>query len=119
LPPDDVDDDATLAALGAPGPAGVWASHLVRAAAPRAVAAARDVDRRLREELGAGLARGLRQLGASLDVLRGTNAPSVLVEVGFLDSPLDRPILASSAGQERLAGAVAAGVLDFRAAASR
>jgi N-acetylmuramoyl-L-alanine amidase len=119
LPPDDVDDDATLAALGAPGPAGVWASHLVRAAAPRAAAAARDVDRRLREELGAGLARGLRQGGASLDVLRGTNAPSVLVEVGFLDSPLDRPILASSAGQERLAGALAAGVLDFRAAASR
>jgi N-acetylmuramoyl-L-alanine amidase len=41
------------------------------------------------------------------------------VEVGFLDNPLDRPILASPSGQERLADALAAAVLDLRAAASR
>jgi N-acetylmuramoyl-L-alanine amidase len=119
LPPEDVEDDATLAALAAPGAAGVWAAHLVRAAAPRSAEAARACDRRLREALGAGLARGIRQTGAALDVLRGAGGPSVLVEVGFLDSPLDRPVLTSGTGQERLADALAAAVLDFRAAAPR
>jgi N-acetylmuramoyl-L-alanine amidase len=119
LPPEDVQDDSTLAALGARGAAGVWAAHEVRATAGRAPAAARALDRRLRAALGASLGRGIRQTGAALDVLRGTRAPSVLVEVGFLDSPLDRPLLTSSAGQDRLAEALASGVLDFRAAASR
>jgi N-acetylmuramoyl-L-alanine amidase len=124
LPPEDVEDDATLAALAAAAhgdeaAAGVWASHEVRALAPRSAAAARALDRRLRETLGAGLARGVRQSGAALDVLRGTHAPSVLVEVGFLDSALDRAVLTSPAGQDRLAGALAAGALDLRGAASR
>jgi N-acetylmuramoyl-L-alanine amidase len=119
LPPEDVEDDATLAALGAPGAPGVWASHIVRAAASRSAAAARAVDRRLRGALGAGLARGVRQTGAALDVLRGVGAPAVLVEVGFLDSPLDRPVLSSAAGRERIAEALADAVLDFRGAAPR
>jgi N-acetylmuramoyl-L-alanine amidase len=119
LPPEDVQDDSTLAALAAPGAAGVWAAHQVRATAARAPAAAHALDRRLRAALGASLARGIRQTGAALDVLRGTRAASVLVEVGFLDSPLDRPLLTSSSGQDRLAEALASGVLDFRAAASR
>jgi N-acetylmuramoyl-L-alanine amidase len=119
LPPEDIEDDATLAALGAPGAAGVWASHVVRASASRSVAAARAVDRRLREALGGGLARGIRQTGAALDVLRGAGVPAVLVEVGFLDNPLDRPVLSSAAGRERVAEALADAVLDFRAAAPR
>jgi len=119
LPPDDVEDDATLAALATTGPAGLWASHTIRAAALRSVAAARALDRRLREALGAHLARGVRQSGASLDVLRGTRAPSVLVELGFLDSALDRAILVSAAGQDRVAAALAEAVLDFRGAAPR
>jgi N-acetylmuramoyl-L-alanine amidase len=119
LPPEDVEDDANLAALAAPAAESVWASHLVRAAAPRAAAAARALDRRLREALGAGLSRGVRQSGAALDVLRGAGSPAVLVEVGFLDSPLDRPLLATPVGEERLAEALAAGVLDVRAAAAR
>lgn len=119
LPPEDVEDDANLAALTAPGASGVWASHLVRVAAVRAVAAARAIDRRLREAIGPGLARGIRQTGAALDVLRGTRAPAVLVEVGFLDNVLDRAALVSPEGQERLAQALAAAVLDFRAAAMR
>jgi N-acetylmuramoyl-L-alanine amidase len=119
LPPEDVEDDATLAALRAPGAAGVWASHLVRASAPRAAAAARALDRRLREALGAGVGRGIRQSGAALDVLRGAGAPAVLVEVGFLDNALDRPLLASPAGQGRVVEALASAVLDLRAAASR
>lgn len=119
LPPEDVEDDATLAALSAPGDAGVWAAHLVRATAERSAASAHALDVRLREALGARLARGVRQTGAALDVLRGTNAPSVLVEVGFLDDALDRAVLTSPAGQERIADAIARAVLDLRGAASR
>ena len=119
LPPEDVEDDATLAALSAPGAAGVWASHAVRASAARSAAAARALDRRLREALGGALARGVRQSGAALDVLRGAHAPAVLVEVGFLDNALDRPLLGTCAGQDRLADALAAAVLDVRGAASR
>jgi N-acetylmuramoyl-L-alanine amidase len=119
LPPEDVEEDATLAALGAPGAAGVWKSHAVRASASRAVAAARAIDRRLREALGAVGARGIRQSGAALDVLRGAGTPGVLVEVGFLDNTVDRPLLASPVGQGRVAEALAAAVLDLRAAAVR
>jgi N-acetylmuramoyl-L-alanine amidase len=119
LPPEDVDADATLAGLSAPGAEGVWAAHAVRAAAPRAIAAARAIDRRLREALGAGLARGIRQSGAALDVLRGARAPAVLVEAGFLDNPLDRSLLVPPVGQDRIAGAFTAAVLDIRAAAAR
>jgi N-acetylmuramoyl-L-alanine amidase len=119
LPPEDVEDDATLAALGAPAGAGVWAAHVVRATAERSAAAAHVLDVRLREALGDRLARGIRQSGAALDVLRGTGAPSVLVEVGFLDNALDRAVLASPAGQDRVAAAVARAALDVRAAALR
>jgi N-acetylmuramoyl-L-alanine amidase len=119
LPPDDVEEDATLAALGALGPAGVWAAHLVRAAGERSVAAALALDAQLRLALGAALGRGVRQSGAALDVLRETGAPGVLVEVGFLDEDRDRALLVTPDGQERLAEALARGVLDFRAAAAR
>jgi N-acetylmuramoyl-L-alanine amidase len=119
LPPEDVEDDATLAALGARGADAVWAAHLVRAASARSLAAAVLVDRQLRRALGADRARGIRETGASLDVLRGTGAPSVLVEVGFVDNAADREILASEAGQDRIAGALADAVLDARAAAAR
>jgi N-acetylmuramoyl-L-alanine amidase len=119
LPPEDVEDDATLAALASPGADGVWDAHLVRAAADRALAAARALEARLREALSPRLARGIRQRGAALDVLRGARAPAVLIEVGFLDHAQDRAMLGSSAGQERLARALAAGVLDVAAAASR
>jgi len=119
LPPEAVDDDAALAALGAPGAAGVWAAHGVRAAAPRSLEAARAIDLRLRRALGERLARGIRQSGAALDVLRDTRAPGVLVEIGFLDSDLDRAVLVSPAGRDRLAEALAAAILDLRAAALR
>jgi N-acetylmuramoyl-L-alanine amidase len=119
LPPADVEDDATLAALGAPDGAGAWAAHLVRATAERSAWAARALDVRLRAALGDGLSRGIRQMGAALDVLRGTGVPAVLVEVGFLDNALDRAELVSPAGQDRVAGAVAGAALDVRAAASR
>ena len=119
LPPDDVADDALVAALGAPGAEGVWAAHLTRAAGEASLAAAASLEARLRVGLGPGLSRGVRQGGAALDVLRGAGTPAVLVEVGFLDDPRDRPLLATPAGQDRLAQILTAGVRDFRAAALR
>jgi N-acetylmuramoyl-L-alanine amidase len=120
LPPGDIEDDATLAALIAPSAAeGAWAGHQVRGAGGRAIAAAQFIDARLRQALGARAARGIRQGGAALDVLRGTRAASVLVEVGFLDNEQERAVLASAAGQDRIAEALAQAVLDFRSAALR
>ncbi|HSZ81600.1 MAG TPA: N-acetylmuramoyl-L-alanine amidase [Polyangia bacterium] len=119
LPPEDVEDDATLAALAAPPGAGVWAAHVVRATAERSATAARKLDLRLRQALGERLARGVRQTGAALDVLRGTGAPGVLVEVGFLDNVADRTLLTSAEGQDRVADALASAALDARVAASR
>jgi len=119
LPPEDVTDDAMIAALGAPGPDGVWTAHLARAAGEASIAAAAALEARLRVGLGAGLSRGTRQGGAALDVLRGAGVPAVLVEVGFLDDPRDRPLLATHGGQDRLAEVLAAGVRDVRTAALR
>lgn len=113
LPPEDVADDANLAALGAPGAAGVWAAHLVHAAGERSLTAARALDRRLSDALGRANARGIRQTGAALDVLRGTGVPGVLVEVGFLDHPEDRARLATPVGQQRIAAALAQAVKDL------
>jgi N-acetylmuramoyl-L-alanine amidase len=119
LPPEDVEDDATLAALAAPPGTGAWAAHVVRGAAERSAAAAHRMDLRLREALGERLGRGVRQTGAALDVLRGTGAPGVLVEVGFLDNAVDRALLTSAEGQDRVADALARAALDDGAAASR
>jgi N-acetylmuramoyl-L-alanine amidase len=120
LSPAEIEDDATLAALAAPSTAeGAWAGHQVRAAGERAVAAAHLIDVRLRQALGARAARGIRQSGAAVDVLRGTRAAGVLVEVGFLDNEQERAGLASAAGQDRIADAIAQAVLDFRSAALR
>ena len=63
--------------------------------------------------MGRDASRGIRQTGASLDVLRGAGVPSVLVEVGFIDHPGEGQLLASPAGQEAIAGALAAAVSDF------
>jgi N-acetylmuramoyl-L-alanine amidase len=119
LPPEDVADEGLVAALGAPAGEGVWSAHRARAAGETSLAAAAALDARLRAALGAGLARGVRQGGAALDVLRGAGAPAVLVEVGFLDDQRDRPLLTTPAGQERLAEALAAGIRDVRVAALR
>jgi N-acetylmuramoyl-L-alanine amidase len=117
LPPDDVAEDATVAVLSAPGAAGVWAGHAVHAAGERSLVAARALDRRLGDALGRANARGIRQTGAALDVLRGTGVPGVLVEVGFLDHPEDRLRLTTPVGQGRVAAALAQAVKDLVPAA--
>ena len=57
--------------------------------------------------------RGVKE--ADFAVLRMTDMPAALVEIGFLTSAGDRNVLASAAGQERIARALAAGVTAYAA----
>ncbi|MEP9353660.1 N-acetylmuramoyl-L-alanine amidase [Xanthobacter sp. KR7-65] len=50
---------------------------------------------------------------AGFRVLRAHDVPSVLVELGYMSSPDDLKQLASEAGRDRMAEAIAAGVTDF------
>jgi N-acetylmuramoyl-L-alanine amidase len=118
LSPQEVEDDAAVAALGQADAAdAAWAGHQVRAAAELSVLAARTIEQRLKDALGARASRGIRQAGAALDVLRGTGSPGVLVEVGFLDHPDEGPVLASPVGQDRIAAALARAVIDLHSPA--
>jgi N-acetylmuramoyl-L-alanine amidase len=113
LSPQEVEDDAAVAAAREPEDAdAVWAAHRVRSAAARSARAAYVFEHRLKETLGPRSSRGVRQRGASLDVLRGTGAPGILVEIGFLDHPEESAQLTSAAGQDRLAMALARAVVD-------
>ena len=55
--------------------------------------------------------RGMKE--ADFAVLRLTDMPAALVEIGFLTSAEDWNVLASAAGQERIARALAAGVAAY------
>lgn len=55
--------------------------------------------------------RGVRQ--AAHDVLADAEIPAVLVEVGFLDHPIEGRFLASPEGQAAMADRLAAGILLF------
>lgn len=61
-------------------------------------------------DLGPGA--GLKP-GADLALTRPTSQPSVLIETGYLTDPGNLRLLNSPAGQERLAQAIAAGVLAY------
>jgi N-acetylmuramoyl-L-alanine amidase len=50
---------------------------------------------------------------AGYDVLSGVAAPAVLVEMGFIDHPVEGPLLLKSETQRRIGAALAEGVLDF------
>ena len=114
LSPQERADDAALAGARAADPAAaVWNTHEAMALAERSILAARLIAARLGERLGQDASRGIRQTGASLDVLRGAAAPSALVEVGFIDHPAEGQLLASAAGQDVIAAALAAAVSDF------
>jgi N-acetylmuramoyl-L-alanine amidase len=120
LSPQEIEDDAAVAAAREPDDAdAVWAAHRVRNAAARSAKAAYVFEHRLKEAMGPRSSRGIRQRGASLDVLRGTGAPGVLVEIGFLDHPDEAAQLTSAAGQDRLALALARAVVDVGDARSR
>ncbi len=115
LPPEDVDQDVAAAQLAAADDvAAAWSAHRVRAAAEESAAAARRIQLRLGEALGASSDRGIKQTGAALDVLRGANMPAVLVEVGFLDHREEGAVLASVEGRETIATALAKAISDWR-----
>lgn len=61
--------------------------------------------------LSGAVDRGVRQAG--YDVLAGVAAPAVLVEMGFLDHPIEGAALETAATQHRIASALAAGIAEF------
>lgn len=117
-PVSDVDEDAAAAVVSHGGKGSVaaaWAARKVRVAAVDALAAARRIEWRLADAIGRASDRGIKQAGASLDVLQGLEVPGVLVEVGFLDHSVEGPELATAAGRERIAAALAEAIVDVRA----
>ena len=77
-------------------------------ARPNAAGRARAIQRRLRAVRGADTDRGVRQ--DSMHVLLGATMPAVLVEVGFIDHPVEGPELLEATTRGRLCDAIAAGV---------
>ena len=74
---------------------------------------AAHMQERLTKVWGAERARGVRQ--GTQDVLMGLTMPGVLVEVGFLDHPIEGAELLTHDVRAHLADALAAAVLDVRA----
>lgn len=129
LGPKEVEDDAALAVLEQRDDAdAVWAAHEVRAAAERSIRLAQE----MALHLGLAARRGVpgitqaeatrlaygavHQAGAALDVLRGSGAPAVLVEIGFLDHPEEGARLATPAGREPIATALVEAIRAYLAA---
>jgi len=56
--------------------------------------------------------RGVKQAGFM--VLWRSKMPSVLIETGFLSNKSDRSLLSSESGQEKIANAIANGVLEYK-----
>ena len=96
-----------------------WQGYLTRSHAVQSLAAARRMEWRLADALGRDRDRGIKQAGATLDVLAGLNMPGILVEVGFLDHAEEGPFLLKPATQEAIASALAGAITDLRARDTR
>jgi N-acetylmuramoyl-L-alanine amidase len=120
LGPREVEDDAALAQLSEPDDvSAVWAAHEVRDAAERSIRLGKTIDDQLTRALGVEARRGLKQTGAALDVLRGTGTAAALVEVGFLDHPIEGARLSAAEGREPIAQALAASIRAYVRAEAR
>ena len=120
LPVGEVDKEVARVALLAPDDSeAAWAGHQVRTAAAQSLAAARRIEWRLADTLGRERDRGIKQEGATLDVLQGLDMPAVLVEIGFLDHPEEGPYLLSEEGQRAIATALAGAITDLRSREQR
>lgn len=120
LPTAEVDKEVARVALLAPDDTeAAWAGHRVRDAAKQSLAAARRIEWRLADTLGRDRDRGIKQEGATLDVLQGLDMPAVLVEVGFLDHESEGPYLLSDQGQKAIASALAGAITDLRSREQR
>jgi N-acetylmuramoyl-L-alanine amidase len=80
------------------------------AAHGESAALARSLQQALARARGAARDRGVRQ--APFDVLMGLHMPAALVEVGFIDHPVEGTDLAQAATQEQIAIALAVGILS-------
>lgn len=120
LPVGEVDKEVARVALLAPDESeAAWAGHEVRTAAEQSLAAARRIEWRLADTLGRDRDRGVKQEGATLDVLQGLEMPAVLVEIGFLDHAEEGPYLLSEDGQRAVAAALAGAITDLRSREQR
>ncbi|MDX2018653.1 MAG: N-acetylmuramoyl-L-alanine amidase [Deltaproteobacteria bacterium] len=120
LPVDNADREAALAAAQAPDAVqAAWEAHRVHLMVEASLEAAKRVQLELADALGTERDRGVKQLGASLDVLAGLQMPGILIEVGFIDHPDEGKELVSEDGQERIAAALARAVSDLAARAKR
>jgi len=120
LPVGEVDKEVARVALLAPDDSeAAWAGHQVRTAAAQSLAAARRIEWRLADTLGREHDRGIKQEGATLDVLQGLDMPAVLVEIGFLDHAQEGPYLLSEEGQRAIATALAGAITDLRSREQR
>jgi N-acetylmuramoyl-L-alanine amidase len=120
LPAAEVDKEVARVALLSPDDSeAAWAGHQVRIAAEQSLAAARRIEWRLADTLGRDRDRGIKQEGATLDVLQGLDMPAVLVEIGFLDHAEEGPYLLSEAGQRAVATALAGAITDLRSREKR
>lgn len=79
-------------------------------ALPDAAGLALSIQDKLREVRGEENDRGIRQ--DSMHVLLGATMPAVLVEVGFIDHPIEGPELVDPAVQDQIAGALAAAIAE-------
>jgi N-acetylmuramoyl-L-alanine amidase len=115
LPTSEVDKQVTRATLLAPDDSeAAWAGHRVRETAKQSLAAARRIEWRMADTLGRNRDRGIKQEGATLDVLQGLDMPAVLVEVGFLDHEDEGRYLLTDEGQRAIASALAGAITDLR-----
>ena len=84
-----------------------------RAAHVASLQLARAIHRTLRDARPKAVDRGIKQ--APFDVLMGLRMPGVLVEVGFIDHPLEGVQMLGQVAQRRIADAIAKGILDYLA----
>lgn len=120
LPMSEVDKEvARVALLAKDDDEAAWAGHRVRIAAEQSLAAARRLQWRLADTLGRDRDLGIKQLGATLDVLQGLEMPAVLVEIGFLDHEEEGRYLLSEAGQKAVSKALAGAITDLRSREQR
>jgi N-acetylmuramoyl-L-alanine amidase len=120
LPVTDVDKEVARAALMAPDDAeAAWAGYKVRATAEQSLAAARRIQWRFADTLGRDRDRGIKQAGATLDILQGLEMPAVLVEIGFLDHAEEGQRLLTEEGRRAIATALAGAITDLRSREQR
>jgi N-acetylmuramoyl-L-alanine amidase len=84
---------------------------LPEASSPATLTAGRDIYARLGNS--GAVNHGMRKDNRGLRVLRKTTIPALLIETGFLSNPSEAAKLTSGAYQQRIASAIADGIVDY------